>query len=107
MSRSDKELVRIAAGVADALQAPLAGVNVEKVGSSDSESFARRKIPSITFHSVTQETLPILHSPEDNIRAIHLDDYYQTYRLLTAYLTYLDDFLSRPKDERSKGKKEE
>jgi hypothetical protein len=105
VNHSSEELVRVATVVAGALHAPLAGVNVEQVGSTDSESFLTRKIPSITFHSVTQETWPILHSPRDNIASIRLDDYYETYRLITAYLTYLDDYLSRPKEERAFSRK--
>ncbi len=105
VNHSDEELVRVAAVVANVLHAPLAGVNVEQVGSTDSESFLSRKIPSIAFHSITQETLPILHSPRDNIASIRMDDYYETYRLITAYLSYLDDYLSRPKEERAFSRK--
>ena len=30
------------------------GMNVEQIGSTDSEQFAERKIPRITIHSLTQ-----------------------------------------------------
>jgi len=106
VNHSDEELVRVATVVANALHAPLAGVNVEQVGSTDSESFLSRRIPSIAFHSITQETWPILHSPRDKFTSISMDDYYETYRLITGYLSYLDDYLSRPKEERAfSGKK--
>jgi hypothetical protein len=42
------------------------------------------------FHSVTQETLRILHSPADRLDAIRRDDYYETYRLVLGYLVYFD-----------------
>ena len=60
--------------------------------SSDSVQFAKRKIPSITIHSLTPETwnAHILHTPNDKFSAIRLDDYYQTYKLVTAYLVFLD-----------------
>jgi len=44
----------------------------------------------ISIHSVTQESLPILHSKRDNFDAIYFDDYYSTYRLVAYYLAYLD-----------------
>lgn len=105
VSHSDKELVGVAFGVARALKLPLQGVNVEKVGSTDSDPFFQRKIPTISLHSVTQETWPILHSPHDNFPTIRMDDYYDTYRLITGYLTFLDTYLSRPKEERTAAQK--
>jgi len=101
VSHADQDLVRALEVVAHALNLPLRGANVEQVGSTDSESFARYKIPRITIHSVTQDTLRILHSPQDQLSAIRLDDYYATYRLLTAYLVYLDGYL-QPKPESAK-----
>jgi Zn-dependent M28 family amino/carboxypeptidase len=89
-SHADPAMANALAAIAQTLKAPLAGVNPEKVGSSDSESFRSRKVPSLTVHSVTQETLGVLHSTRDNINALHLDEYYETYRLLAAYLAYLD-----------------
>jgi hypothetical protein len=96
VSHADPQLVSKLAAVAQALKLPMSGVNVEQVGSSDSEQFARRKIPRITVHSLTQKTLPILHSSRDKLTAIQLDDYYSSYHLLAAYLTYLDESLGSP-----------
>jgi len=44
----------------------------------------------VMLHSITQQTLSILHSPNDNIGKIHFSDYYDSYRLIAAYLAYLD-----------------
>ena len=99
LSHADKELAAALNTVAQSMKLPLAGVNVEQVGSSDSESFAKRKIPSLTIHSVTQETFPILHTPKDTLAAIHLDDYYATYQLVAVYLSYLDQKLAAGKEE--------
>jgi peptidase M28-like protein len=96
VSHADPELVSALNAVAHAMKLPLSGVNVDEIGSTDSESFARYKIPRITIHSVTENTLRVLHSPQDRFSAIRLDDYYATYRLLTGYLVYLDGSL-RPK----------
>ncbi len=99
LSRADKDLAEALNQVAYTMQLPLAYVNVEQVGSSDSESFAKRKIPSLTIHSVTQETFPILHSSKDQLSAIRMDDYYATYRLIAVYLAYLDQTLPAGKEE--------
>ena len=92
LSHSDKRLTGALVYVAKQLNAPVSGVNVEQVGSTDSEQFARRKIPSITIHSLTQQTwnARILHSAKDKISAIRMDDYYQTYLVVAAYIAFLD-----------------
>jgi len=72
------------------LKLPIEGVNVEQVGSTDSTPFRDRKIPTITLHSITQETLGILHTAKDTFEALDLNVHYDTYRLLTAYLIFLD-----------------
>ena len=89
-SRSDPKLVRALDGLAQALKLPLTAVNVDEVGESDEESFVNHKVSTITIHSLTQKTLPILHSRKDNYSAVHFDDYYSTYRLLSGYLVLLD-----------------
>ena len=68
------------AAIGKQLKLPVSAVNVEHVGSTDSEQFAARKIPSITIHTLTQETwnAHILHSVKDKMSAIRLDDYYQS-----------------------------
>jgi hypothetical protein len=47
-------------------------------------------VPTLMIHSVTDATWPILHSSRDTLAAIKLRDYYNTYRLLSAYLAYID-----------------
>jgi Zn-dependent M28 family amino/carboxypeptidase len=93
VSRSDKDLVQALNTTAYSLKLPLKGVNVEKVGQSDEEPFIERHVRTITIHSLTQETLSILHSPRDNYDAVHFEDYYQSYRLIAAYLAFLDQDL--------------
>jgi Zn-dependent M28 family amino/carboxypeptidase len=90
VSHSDPTLLSDLEHVAQQFKLPLEGVNVEDVGTSDGESFAKKKIPRITIHSVTQETLPILHSARDTLDAIQPNAYYDSYRLIAAYLVYLD-----------------
>ena len=95
-SHSDKRLTGALAYVARQLNVPITGVNVDQIGSTDAEQFAERKIPRITIHSLTQETwnARILHTSKDKISAMRLDDYYQTYRLLAAYVIFLDQVAS-------------
>ena len=96
LSHSDKNLVNLAASVAAAMKLPIAAVNFEKVGATDSDSFLQKKVPSITIHSVTQQTYHILHSTDDKLKAINMDDYFSTYRLTAVYLAFLDTKLGQP-----------
>jgi len=92
-SHSDKVLLDALASVARAEKLPATSANVDDLGSTDSESFARERIPRITLHSVTQETIHILHSSDDRLTAIKMDDFWDSYRLIAQYLAYLDEVL--------------
>ena len=94
-SHSDTKLLNALAAVADEMKIPLSAVNVENVGTADSESFAEAKIPRTTIHSVDQKTLAVLHSDNDNMDAIHPDQYYESYRLIAAYLATVDSAFDR------------
>ena len=63
------------------------------VGRSDSDSFQDKKVPSLNIPSLTNETFPILHTVKDQMAAIRMPEYYDSYRLITAYLAYLDAVL--------------
>jgi putative aminopeptidase FrvX len=90
--RSDVRLTDALNRVAKHLDLPLSGVNFENIGSTDSESFAKRKIPRIAIHSLTQKTEDdgILHTRKDKLSVMNLDDYYDTYHLLAVYLGFVD-----------------
>lgn len=90
VSDSDPALVEHLGSLAGAMKLPVQGMNVDGVGDSDGRAFKRRKVPVITIHSVTAESLRILHTPEDNRKVINLGDYYDTYKLIAAYLVKLD-----------------
>jgi hypothetical protein len=92
-SHADKALLDALGRVAYASKLPVTAMNVPEGATADSESFARYQIPSITLHSVTQKTWPILHSPFDKMAAIKMNDYYDSYKLIAEYLAYLDDSL--------------
>jgi putative aminopeptidase FrvX len=90
-SHADPALLRDLATVAREIGVPVTGVNVEAVGSTDSESFRDHHIPAITIHTLTQKNLPLLHSVHDQLKEINFSAYYENYRLISAYLGYLDD----------------
>ena len=79
--------------VTTSMNVKLMGVNVERVGTDDTQGFRDKKVPVITIHSVTQETLPVLHSRRDNLGAINVDYLYESYRILGIYLAYIDQTL--------------
>lgn len=89
-NRADKRLTRDILNVAATMDMKLRNVNFETVGSTDSESFARKKIPVLTIHSITPQTSKYLHTPDDKIEHIDIPEYYKTYKLITKYLAYID-----------------
>ncbi|HEV7607967.1 MAG TPA: M28 family peptidase [Steroidobacteraceae bacterium] len=98
VSHSNPGLVRALAYVGHLINSPVTGVDFEAVGSTDSESFVRRKIRRITIHSLTQKNhdAGILHTRKDRLSAVHLDEYYETYHLMTVYLVFLDHYFDEP-----------
>jgi hypothetical protein len=92
-SHADKVLLDAWAAVARASKLPMTVMNPPNGATADSESFARYHIPRITLHSVTDQTWSILHSPSDKMAAVKMDDYYDSYKLITRYLESLDDTL--------------
>jgi Zn-dependent M28 family amino/carboxypeptidase len=93
LTRGDRKLADALAAVATTFKLPLSVVNVHLVGRSDSDSFQDKKVPTLNIHSLTNETFPILHTARDQMSAIRMPEYYDSYRLLTAYLAYLDEKL--------------
>jgi hypothetical protein len=93
VSHADKALLDALAIVAAASKLPVTAMNVPEGATADSESFVRYRIPRITLHSVTEKSWPILHSASDKLAAIKMNDYYDSYKLIAAYLAYLDDAL--------------
>jgi putative aminopeptidase FrvX len=93
VSRADKHLSAILLAAAQTMNLPLSGMDVEKVGSADSESFEKLKIPRMTLHSVTQDTLKVLHSPLDQFKSVHMQEYYDSYKLIAAFVSLADSTL--------------
>jgi hypothetical protein len=91
--KADKQLRNYAFGTARSLGLELGGVNIGNVGDTDSTSFQNRKIAVVDFHSIHQDALRILHSPADVFAAIRLNDYADTFRIVSNYLGYIDQML--------------
>ncbi len=89
-TRASPELMKRLAEVASSVHIPVSGMSLDKVGDDDSHPFLHAQIPVITIHSITRESWPILHSNRDNLKAVNLDQYYDSYRLTAFYLAYLD-----------------
>jgi Zn-dependent M28 family amino/carboxypeptidase len=89
IGHSDPRLENAAVALASAMKLPIQGLRIEHV-STDSETFREKKVPSIEFCAMTQSTLRLLHSSEDQVSRINQDDYYNAYHLLAAYLAYID-----------------
>lgn len=93
-SRADKRLLALYSHLAPSVGIKAEASNVERIGDDDRHPFLDAKIPVITIHSITQDTFPILHTPADNLKAIHATDYYDAYRLTANYLALLDQAIN-------------
>lgn len=92
-SRANPRLLDAYLKVAGTLAVQKLGENVDNVGDDDSHPFLDARIPVLTIHSLTSDTLHLIHTRRDNLAAIHPGDYYTAYRLAAAYLAYLDTAL--------------
>lgn len=113
-SHSEPILVRMLVAMAQSTKLPLTGVNMDNTETTmppplrfrqkptvrnlqpvttDSESFADIGVPRITIHSISRDTLRLLHTKDDNFTAIHPQLYYDSYRMIAPYLVLLDQQL--------------
>jgi len=87
-AHSDKDLVHDLIVMVYALKLPASQIDIARLGGTDSDPFAARRIPQITIHSLTQQN--VLSGADSQFRP---NNYYDTYRLLCGYLAYLDQSL--------------
>lgn len=69
---------------------PVAGLGSDRRADEDSSSFRKLHIPTLMLHSITPDKFYILHSANDNVLQIRLDDYYRSYQIAARYVAYLD-----------------
>ncbi len=93
MDHSDKGLSQKMASIAKSLGFGIGGSDNNQVAESDGKTFHEAKIPVLSVHSLSGLGVRIPGSHEDNSTAIHMDQYYESYKLLAAYLAYLDQSL--------------
>ena len=93
LHHSDHHLADLFYGVSKKMGLPIGVVDADEVGDDDSSSFIKRKIATIMLHSITQDSFSTIHSKRDDISAIKFADYYDSYRLISVYLAYLDSTL--------------
>lgn len=94
-SVADKNLLEALATIANSMKLPIWTMNVDRVASSDSESFHQGKMPALTIHSVTAKNFSLLHTSKDTLELVQRKDYLDTYRLMCGYLAYLDVYLDK------------
>jgi hypothetical protein len=90
----DKVLSQKIASIAKSLNIKIGGANSPMVEGSDARSFHQAKIPVISVHSLYGDGEKIPGGYGDRVTAIHMKEYYESYRLLAAYLAYLDQTLN-------------
>jgi len=93
MTHSDHRLAQLYFGIAKSMHSPVAVMNADRLGDEDGTSFRTYHVPTLMIHSITTENFPVLHSSRDKLSAMHMYNYYETYRLTLAYLAYLDSTL--------------
>jgi hypothetical protein len=82
--------------VAASLKLPIFVMNVDGVGTTDSESFHHEDMPSVAIHSITPKNFGLLHTSKDTIQGLSQKDYLETFHLLSGYLAFLDVYLDEP-----------
>jgi Iap family predicted aminopeptidase len=90
LTHSTKALADSIYNISLAMKLPLGVVNVDQVGDDDSSSFRKRNVPTLMVHSLTQDTFSLIHSDADQVSAMNMKNYFDTYRLVSTYLAYLD-----------------
>lgn len=101
-TQADRNLRQDLYSVAKAVGLPLESVRFFKNVNTDSEAFLFWGIPSITVHSFSKESARLLGQSyrDRDPSQIDLGSYYDSARLLSLYLAYLDETL-RIREERS------
>jgi hypothetical protein len=90
---SSKELIQAAISVAASLKLNFSGMNVDRVGTTDSQTFKDARIPVLSLHSLTQETWRTINGSKDVWSAVSWKDYYDTQRFVSGLIAYLDQSL--------------
>lgn len=94
MDNGDKGLSQKMASIAKSLGFSIGGADNNLVGDSDGRTFYGAKIPALSVHSLSGLTARVPNTDQDNSTAVHMNNYYESYKLIAAYLAYLDESLN-------------
>jgi Zn-dependent M28 family amino/carboxypeptidase len=94
MDNCDPGLLQKMASIAKPLGFGVKGANNDLVAESDAKTFYDAKIPVISVHSLYGADKKIPGTYADNPSAYHgTEYYYESYKLIAAFLAYLDESL--------------
>jgi len=96
LDHSNKELVNALARIAASMKLPVSGMDLGGSMETGAIAFQKKKVPVVDLHSITQQTASLPGSDNDSRSAVNMDEYKTTYRLVSAYLAYLDLVLAKP-----------
>jgi Zn-dependent M28 family amino/carboxypeptidase len=88
--RANKGLLDAYNSVARSMDLDVRVSNFNRLMDDDTQPFLNARIPVITIHSLTTQTMGFHHNPRDQLNAIDEKNYYEAYRLVAAFLAYLD-----------------
>lgn len=98
---SDAALIKDLFTMAYTLRMTASQVDLTKTFSTDSESFSSKNIPFITIHSFALAEGSDVQTHELlEARQFRPDFYYNSYRLISGYLAFLDEKLRRRRHKR-------
>jgi hypothetical protein len=92
-SRADGELWLDLASVATSMDLPLRGSNPTPRFPTDADAFRVENVPTITIHSYGAAGVPFWARSDENLGSIDPESYVASFRLVAAYLGYLDQSL--------------
>ncbi len=93
LAQGDKSLSGKMGSIAKSLKLSVMGADNSLISDSDGRAFADAKIPVLSVHSLAPEK-KLSYSGKDTLSAINMTEYYASYRLIAAYLVYLDQTLN-------------
>lgn len=87
---SSDSLINLAKEVSDEMKIPFAKAGIE-FASSDSDSFKRRDIASISLHGLNDQWQDYLHTPNDKISKVNMKSVYYGYRHGLVFLSKIEN----------------
>ena len=80
--RAHRPFTNLAALVGKTMNIEVTGMDVDRVGDSDTHPFLDKKVPVIDFHSLDSTSFRLLHTDKDILSAVDQARYRETYSFL-------------------------